>query len=256
MEVTPPVDLYNLNSLPLDLQKQTALKLPFTDIISLCKSSKGLNKLCNDLYFWKDYFNYNIKEKIDIPEDANVKWYQNKIKYYFEIKDLIDKIREEEFIVICKDRFNKNWNNFEMADNIIQINCGYKGITSLPSLPNLEILNCNDNQLTTLPSYPKLQIFHCNNNKITYLPSYPNLTKLYCRNNSLITLPEYHKLEKLDCRNNKITYLPEYPELEKLNCDNNQLITLSKYPKLIDLSCHGNPLPFYTLEEWQEEWSK
>ena len=59
--ITPPIDLYNLNKLPFDLQKKTALNLSLKEIGSLCKSSKGLNEICKNKYFWRDYMIKNIQ---------------------------------------------------------------------------------------------------------------------------------------------------------------------------------------------------
>ena len=75
------------------------------------------------------------------------------------------------------------------------IECHRRGITSIPSYPELKQLYCNDNQLTTLSSYPKLYRLVCNNNQLITLPNLPNLRFLYCKGNRLSILPKFPKLQ-------------------------------------------------------------
>ena len=53
--VTPPTDLISLEKLPFDTRKKIALNLPYEALSSLCSTSKKLNGICSDTYFWRDY---------------------------------------------------------------------------------------------------------------------------------------------------------------------------------------------------------
>lgn len=250
-DIKPPTDLYNLPFLHLDLQREIALGLPFNEVISLCASSKRLNKICNDIYFWRTYITRNIPEKIDIPPKADILWYQKRIKEYEKTKDYIELIQIDDLINQNKieveyiKKFDNNWDIFERAKNIVKLYCQngtLNSLTSLPYYPNLRELYCSRNKLTSLPYYPKLEIFNCGRNKLTSLGYYPKLKILNCFKNKLISIAEYPELEKLDCADNKLTYVPYYPKLRRLDCNNNKLTYLHYYPDLRELFCSNNKL--------------
>lgn len=54
MDITPPTDIFNIDKLPRDLQRRTALNLDYDSIINLCRTNKRLVYICRDPYFWKD----------------------------------------------------------------------------------------------------------------------------------------------------------------------------------------------------------
>ena len=86
----PSVDLLTLESLPLDTQKKIALNLPYETVISLCTTSKGLTRVCNDFYLWRDHLTTNIPEHINIPPGADINWYKQRIKEYPGVTKLVD----------------------------------------------------------------------------------------------------------------------------------------------------------------------
>lgn len=48
--------------LPADILKQTALALPFEDVLSFCQTSKVHAKVCDDNYFWRDKLHRDYPE--------------------------------------------------------------------------------------------------------------------------------------------------------------------------------------------------
>lgn len=69
------------------------------------------------------------------------------------------------------------------SENVININCEYSGLSTLPenmNFPQLEKFICSNNQITTLPkimNFPKLKYFGCSVTQITTLPE--NIDKLF-----------------------------------------------------------------------------
>ena len=252
-QVSPPTDLYALG---LDNLKSTALKLPFNDLISLCKTSKKFSNICSDIYFWKSYFVENVPEKVNIPGNADINWYKQKLKDYPAVK------RVNELILLKKSSYryireeNKNWDIFERIENLQKLYCYNNQLISLPSMPNLEVLYCENNQLTSLASYPNLQYLYCTNNQLTLLPILPNLQGLNCDNNRLTSIPSMPTLRGLYCDNNQLTSIPSMPNLEVLYCAGNQLTSLSPMPNLRKLDCDNNPLPGFTLDYWKKVWNQ
>ena len=59
MEISPPTDLSNINSLPQDTIGKIALDLSYKDISKLCETSRKFKNICNDKYFWRDYMEKN-----------------------------------------------------------------------------------------------------------------------------------------------------------------------------------------------------
>lgn len=89
-EITPSVDLLTPESLPLEVQERIALNLQPKTLISFCRTSKKLKRVCDDIHFLKEYFRIHIPIKIDIPEGATFKWYRKKIFEYPAVKKLTD----------------------------------------------------------------------------------------------------------------------------------------------------------------------
>ncbi len=271
-QVSPLTDLYTLG---LDNLKSTALKLPFNDLISLCKTSKKFSNICNDIYFWKSYFVENVHEKVNIPENADINWYKQKLKDYPAVK------RVNEIMILKKSNYryiqeeDENWDIFERIENLQKLNCNNSQLTSLPSMPNLQRLYCENNQLTSLAFYPNLQYLYCNDNRLISLPYLPNLQELFCQHNRLTSLPYLPNLQVLDCNNNRLTSIPSMPTLRGLYCENNQLTSipsmpnlqylycannqltsLPSMPNLRVLYCEDNPLPGFTLDYWRKIWKE
>ena len=270
-QLSPPTDLYALGS---DNLKSAALKLSLKDIISLCKTSRKLSSICNDIYFWKTYLRVQIPININVPEGVDINWYKNKIEQYPKVKGITDLLDQNEASGEYIQEFNDNWDIFERVENLKELYCSNNQLTSLPSMPNLRIircwndqltslplmpnlqfLSCNDNQLTSLPPMPKLEQLDCVNNQLTSIPLMPNLKFLNCNDNQLTSLPLMPNLEVLYCANNQLTSLPSMRNLRQLFCQHNQLTFLPPMPDLGYLSCTNNPLPGYTLKYWKNIWS-
>lgn len=60
--------------------------------------------------------------------------------------------------------------------SLVELNCSYNSLTSLPTLPSsLQRLYCWNNQLTNLPTLPSsLYELNCSSNNLTTLPTIPN----------------------------------------------------------------------------------
>jgi hypothetical protein len=146
-------------------------------------------------------------------------------------------------------RFNfKN----KLPPNLLELDCSYCGLTSLPDLPKtLKKLNCSYNELTNLPDIlpPDLTDLSCDHNRLTCVPTIlpKNLDYFNCSDNDLSrisNLPD--KLALLNCSNNKITDLVLNHNLVYLFCSNNLItgpIVISD--KLKTLKCENNPFDFF-----------
>ena len=293
-EISPPIDLLKLESLPFDLQRKLALELSPQTLFSFCKTSKKLKRVCEDLYFWRDYFKVQIPDKINILLDADINWYKDKIRNYSSVKKLAILIKSGGARAEYIQDFDNNWDIFEIIDNLRLLDCRGNKLTYLPPMPNLTWINCANNQLKTiplminlriiycqnnaiisLPSFPSLVDLYCSNNLLTSLPPMPNLVDFYCSNNLLTSIPSMPKLEVLRCNNNKLTSIPSMPELRVLRCNDNQITSIPSMPNLEQLDCfdneltsipympnlkilhcQDNPLPGFTLEYWKNVWSK
>lgn len=236
-----------MDHLPPDIVRKTALNLSVRDIFNLCQTNKRLQQIIwKNKSFWEALFLREVKESVDIPATADIKWFKEKIKIYPAVKKIADLIRKDkvryEFILPRRDKksndgkdFNK-MSSFEIIENLKELSCQFNRLTSLPPMPNLKILFCHNNQLTSLPPLPNLEVLYCSSNRLTSLSLMPKLTYLSCENNQLISLPPISNLKEV-------------------NCENNQLTSLSSMPKLRYLDCHNNPLPFFTLREWITWWN-
>ena len=114
--VSPPTDSVKLENLPFDTQKKIALNLPYEVISSFCMVSKKLNRVCNDIYFWKDYLKTNIPEHVNIPPGADINWYKQRIREYSDVKKITDLIKNTRALVKYVGNFNNNWDIFEQIE--------------------------------------------------------------------------------------------------------------------------------------------
>jgi len=119
--------------------------------------------------------------------------------------------------------------------NLIELDCSYNNLTSLPELPPyLNTLWCVSNNLTSLPEFSEyLQHLECDNNSLSTLPVLPPfLQVLSCSENEIAILPELpESLTDLICYDNNLTSLPELPtSLIRLWCQNNELSCLPTLP--------------------------
>jgi Leucine-rich repeat (LRR) protein len=227
-----------MHQLPTDILRLIALNLSIRDILNLCQTNKQYQQyICNNKPFWAALLLRETKSKINIPPDANINWYKEKVKNWPSVKILVEKIKSNKVDIEYIKLFNDNWDHFEIVENLKELHCSYDQLTSLPPMPNLQILNCENNKLTSLPPMPNLQIFFCRDNQLTSLPLMPNLRELYCNYNQL-------------------TSLPSMPNLQVLNCGNNQLTSLPSMPNLHNLYCKNNLLPFDKLYKWKQYWEE
>lgn len=120
--------------------------------------------------------------------------------------------------------------------NLVELNFNFKNnkITSInrdfPMPPEDSILNvdCSYNQITTLPLIfnNSLGLFNCSNNSIIILPDFKNIIQLNCSCNKIIKLSKLplQNMSLLDCSNNLINVFPDISELKNdafLNTSNN-----------------------------------
>ena len=149
--------------------------------------------------------------------------------------DLIALLRNNECIVKYSKQYDANWDDEELLDNVIELDGAFKGLTSLPQLPNCTYLLCSHNQLTSLPQLPNCIDLICYNNQLISLPQLPNCRELFCSNNQLTSLPKLVNCQRLYCYDNQITSLPQLPNIQSYDWSNN---------------C----LPFYELDKWIIVW--
>jgi len=152
-----------------DILRITALNLPVRDILNLCQTNKQYQQyICNNKPFWEALLLREVGNiKVNIPLDANINWYKEKVKNWPSVKTLVEKIKANEMgRVEYIQPFNQNWDYFEIVENLKELDCLYNQLTSLPPMPNLQRLYCESNQLTSLPSMPNLQMFHCDDNPL------------------------------------------------------------------------------------------
>jgi Leucine-rich repeat (LRR) protein len=245
-----------IQKLPLDVVRITALNLPVRDILNLCQTNlKYQQYICNNKPFWEALLLREVNTKINIPPNADINWYKEKVKNWSSVKILVEKIKANSVEVEYIQPFRENWDYFEIVENLQELSCQNNQLTSLPLMPNLQRLYCDNNQLTSLPPMPNLKYLDCDDNQLTSLPSMPNLRELWCRNNQLTSLPSMPNLQKLYCRNNQLTSLPPMPNLQKLYCDDNQLTSLPSMPNLKELYCNNNPLRSFDLDQWKDYWN-
>lgn len=244
----PSLHFSSLSLLPLDIIKEIILYLPITLIFKFIQTNKKYYSILQDKLFWRRMVLKEITEKIEIPIDADIEWYKDKLRYWPSVKHLADLIRFEikrwDSVGWLQKRVcpgfihepDSNWTNFEILENLKTLSCRSLKLKSLPPMPNLVGLDCSNNQLTSLPPMP-------------------NLEGLYCLNNQITSLMFYPKLENLYCQGNKLNTLPLLPKLVLLYCGSNNLSTIPEYPNLIKLYCKGNNLPFTSITQYKK-WKK
>lgn len=200
----------------------TALQLPIKDILNLCQTNKKFQQsICNSKPFWQALLLRQVGNTINIHIDADINWFKYRVRqsmHLESINKIVSGIKNNKlnFKSVFYNPYSDKWDNFEILDQLKELDCGGMGLYSLPEMENLVGLWCGGNNLKTLPLYPKLERLYCVYNKITSLPSYPNLIFL--------------------------------------NCEINQLTSLPLLPKLKTLLCKANPLPSFDLEDWKEVW--
>ena len=155
--VTPPIDLLTLESLPFDTQKKVALNLPYETVLTLCTTSKKLKRVCNDIYFWRDYFKVQVPININVPSGAGISWYKDKIEQYPKVKVITDLLDQDKTSGKYIQEFNNSWNMFDRVENLQKLYCSNNQLTSIPLMPNLRELYYENNQLTSIPPMPDLQ---------------------------------------------------------------------------------------------------
>jgi hypothetical protein len=81
-EITPPTDF---SRLPKEVNEETLLKLPYSEVIKSCKLSKYYNSICNNPYFWK------AKLERDFPDEVlpNLEGPQYRAQYEYFIAELL-----------------------------------------------------------------------------------------------------------------------------------------------------------------------
>src|SRR6516162_9827527 len=228
-----------MQQLPGDVLRTTALNLSVKDIFNLCQVNKQYKQyICDYKPFWEALLLREVgNAKVNIPSDADISWYKNKVKNWPNVKVLVEKIKENNLQIEYIRPFNDNWDYFEIVENLRKLDCDDNQLTSLPPMPNLQKLYCYNNQLTSLPPMSNLQKLFCENNQLTSLPPMPNLQVLYCENNQLTSLPSMPNLKELYCYDNRLTSLPPMPNLQKLYCSENKLTSLPSMPNLQVLNC-------------------
>jgi Leucine-rich repeat (LRR) protein len=125
----------------------------------------------------------------------SIKYYNDdKHIFYFNLFSEIVDYDDIKCLQCNGGTFLEKFKLLNLPKNLIELNCIFNGMSSLPKLPDV------------------LQLLYCGGNKLTKLPKLPNsLIELYCRNNKLALLPELpNSLQFLDCSNNQFIKKQEY----------------------------------------------
>src|SRR6516165_11154845 len=82
-----------IQKLPLDILRITALNLPVRDILNLCQTNKQYQQyICNNKPFWEALLLREVGNiKVNIPLDANINWYKEKVKNWPSVITLVEK---------------------------------------------------------------------------------------------------------------------------------------------------------------------
>lgn len=117
--ITPPIDIFEIDKLPYDDQKEIALNLSYEEIINLCRTRKILSNICKDPYFWKDKLiqdypevniiglkgeefraKYELRLAHQLDNEAKEIEYKIVNKKIPELKVIDDELREKESKII------------------------------------------------------------------------------------------------------------------------------------------------------------
>ncbi len=211
--------------LPYEIQNLIFQELGFEDISNLFSTSR--------------YVARNIRRNKGISKipyfDENKEYQRSKYKKFYDL------VRRG-WIKTKPNLKGTTLSNKEISERIIECNCKYNQLTSLPPLPNCKNLVCDYNQLTSLPPLPNCTDLVCLNNQLTSLPPLPNCKILYCSNNELTSLSDLTNCIILNCSYNKLTSLPPLPNCIELWCIENLLTSLPPLPNCKILYCSNNEL--------------
>jgi len=197
------------------------------------------------------------------------------------MSDLIALLRNNQCMVKYSKEYYETWtpdgalqmSDDKLLENVIELNCSNRQLTSLPQLPNCQILICDNNQITSLPQLPNCRILICSNNQLPSLPHLPNCNYMHCSNNQLPSLPPLPNCRELFCYNNQLPSLPQLPNCRILYCYKNRLTSLPQLTNCQILYCYNNQLtslpvlnnlhyndwsnnclPFEELDKWEIVW--
>lgn len=191
--------------LPIDIWRFICSYLSIMEIFNLLRLNKYFYNILSKKLFWIMLFRERVQENINIPDDVDIKWLQEKLRYLNEVKKLVHLIIEDKVEYFFIKDFNENWNSFELVENLKELYFDSGEMDSLPPMKNLEELRCTHSNLKYLPPLPKLIKLDCWYNKLLSLPSSPNLICLWCHGNQLTSLPDYPKLMELVCEDNPLS---------------------------------------------------
>jgi len=161
---------------------------------------------------------------------------------------------DDSHYIIYDQPYNKHWTDEELLIHVIELNCSFNNLISIPPLPNCKYLNCVGNQITELPPLPKCKTLICSDNQLIKLVDLTNCRELQCDNNQLTSLPVLTNCDFLKCSNNQLTRLPKLPKCVYIDCDRNQLTYLPELPQCLFLNCDTNPLSLFDLDDYQKLW--
>jgi Leucine-rich repeat (LRR) protein len=165
-----------------------------------------------------------------------LKTYEQKDGLTFKEYMKLENININDNYLYCNDSYIIDLNGIEEFRNLIELDCSYNNIDTLPDLSNctnLKTLFCHNNDIT--------KIVNLNNNL--------NLKKIDCSDNNLIELPDLSNLTKLDhlnCMNNRLDALPDLyfnKNMRFLFCHNNNL----------PFKCSKNTNDLYNYLEWYKK---
>lgn len=193
----------------------------------------------DEVHFPDEVFREYLKDNFDKDGDGNFS------------QDEIDSVTS---INLWIERGIKSLDGINHFTNLITLECGNNGITSLDlsGNPNIKNVNCYSNRITSLDVSQNfnLQTLVCTMNNLTTLDvsQNPNLSRLECSWNELSSLDvrQNSNLSKLECYKNQLVSLDvsKNPNLSILSCYDNQLTTLNigKNSTLQEIRCSNNLL--------------
>ena len=125
--------------LTADILRIIALNLPVRDILNLYQTSKQYQQyICNNKPFWEALLLREVgnNTKINIPPNADINWYKEKVKIWLRVRNLILLIKEKIKAKNARyvEPYNISWDDFEIVENLLELYCSHNQLTTLPPI--------------------------------------------------------------------------------------------------------------------------
>lgn len=207
--------LDNINYLPLNLQKITAINCELNNITCIYYPKSII---------YIDFSDNNIELITDFPNELKYLYLNsNKLKYINDLPQTLE-------ILSLKNNYINDTKFISNLNNLIELNLNCNNISELNFINNtIEKLDISKNKLSSINYFPKnVKEFIAYSNIISSICNYPELLyKLDLYNNNLETIPDLiNNIKWIDLSSNDLRLLPK--NIDKLDfidiCSNDNLI--------------------------------